>query len=179
MTEHAEMATSAADIDTQLAVPPAWAWSEEVAEKVPAVDYGRYSLWRKLLRFAKLAIVPAILMAVVAVYVFSGDHQGQTPVITPPTSAVAVQPPIPPAPAPGPVTIDEKFVAALINHGAQITHRTTAVHNAHAACGELERGVDRSLVSDHIRDATDGYNDERAAIFVALSALFYCPMYAA
>jgi hypothetical protein len=129
MTEHAEMATSAADIDTQLAVPPAWAWSEEG----PAVEYGRHSRGRKLLRFAKLSLAPAMLMAVVAVYVFGGDHRGQTPVVNPPTSAVVAQPPLPAPAPPAPVTIDEKFVAALINHGAQITHRTTAVHNAHAA----------------------------------------------
>jgi hypothetical protein len=100
-------------------------------------------------------------------------------VANPPTSAVVVQPPVPPPTPPAPVTIDEKFIAALINHGAEITDSKTAVHNAHAVCGELGRGVDRSLISDHIRDAVDGYNDERAAIFVALSALFYCPMYAA
>lgn len=162
--------------DTQLAMPAVQAWSEE-AEDYRGRDWRVRDDWPGFLKY----VMPVVLVVTVLSFVFGGGHRSESPVVAPPTSAVVVPPTslVPPPAPPLPETTDEKFVAALINHGAEITQSKAAVHNAHAVCDDLAHGTDRTLIANDIKNAVDGYTDERAAIFVSLSARFYCPQYAA
>jgi hypothetical protein len=71
-----------------------------------------------------------------------------------------------------------QFVAALIDHGAQVTDSNTAVHTAHWVCGFLSNGFTRREVAGAVRPKMR-YTEAQAATFVDLSIGYYCPEFLA
>ena len=72
----------------------------------------------------------------------------------------------------------DQFVAALIDHGAEVTDSNTAVRNAHWVCGFLSNGFTRREVAGAVRPKMR-YTQAQAATFVDLSIDYYCPEYRA
>lgn len=172
--------------ETQLAPAPIQAYSEEIGEwRTPPWHYPAYSRWRILGSIAKYT-APAIAGAGAAVLAFAlSSHQttpAPTPVAAPITTTVTAPPPTaspipatdPASPKPTP-TVDDNFMAALINHDAPINKLYVAVNNAKAVCDELNQGKTRPDITNEIRDNTDGYTETNAATFVALAVDYYCP----
>ena len=73
---------------------------------------------------------------------------------------------------------DGGFIAALIDHGAQVTDSNTAVHTAHWVCGFLSNGFTRREVAGAVRPKMR-YTEAQAATFVDLSIGYYCPEFLA
>lgn len=84
----------------------------------------------------------------------------------------------PPPPPPQQPAGANQFVAALIDHGAEVTDSSTAVHIAHGVCGFLGSGYTRREVAGAVRPKMH-YTEAQAATFVDLSIAYYCPEYLA
>ena len=83
-----------------------------------------------------------------------------------------------PPPPPQQPAGTNQFVAALIDHGAEVTDSSTAVHIAHGVCGFLGSGYTRREVAGAVRPKMH-YTEAQAATFVDLSIAYYCPEYLA
>lgn len=170
--------------ETQLAPTPVQAYSEETGEwRTPTWGYPAYSRWRPITSAAKYT-APALVTAAVMTFVLGGHQTATTPTpsAAPLTTTITAPPPPPsPIPATDPVapkptpTVDDNFMAALINHDAPINKLYVAVNNAKAVCDELDQGKTRPDITNEIRDNTDGYTETNAATFVALAVDYYCP----
>jgi hypothetical protein len=154
--------------DTQMALQ-AYAWSEEPEEPPTRKRRGQVII-AAILAFVALAVAWVWAWAVIAL-VPGGHHpQAAVPSTAPSSTPIITAPTKPPS-------HDDSFIAALINHGAQIQQTDIALHNAHGVCDLLGQGVTSPDITDRVREAVDGYTETRAAIFVALSIDYYCPQY--
>lgn len=159
---------------TQAATPTAYAWQDEPDEPPESAPAGVSRAVVAVTALAVTALAVAVVGAVVAMT--SPKPQPDHFSIRPPVEVAPAPPPVasPPHLKPPAQSVDDRFLAALVNHGASPSQNRAALNNAHVVCNELTQGMAREKIVSQIYDS-GAPSEESAAIFVALSVQFYCP----